>query len=133
MSLDYAVHSDFLIHWTGKDLDLRYDANSADSHHSRTSGELSGAYLARLCSIVKYGLWLTEEPDCEANVGGHQVTIPSTPKICFTELKLSESRQHAKMYGRLGIGVKRPYVFDRSGRPVAYYGYHNSESQPSHQ
>lgn len=49
--------------------------------------------------------------------------IPCTPRLCFTELKLSESRAHAKRYGRLGIGVKRPYIFNRHGGPVAYYGY----------
>jgi hypothetical protein len=52
--------------------------------------------------------------------------MPSTPKVCFTELKLSESRKHAKQYGRLGIGVKRPYLFTRFGRPLAYFGYHNT-------
>lgn len=40
---------------------------------------------------------------------------------CFTELKLSESRKHAKQYGRLGIGVKRYFLFDRWGRPLIYY------------
>jgi hypothetical protein len=42
-------------------------------------------------------------------------------KTCFTELKLSESRKHAKNYGRLGIGVKRMFLFNRNGRPVVYY------------
>ena len=49
------------------------------------------------------------------------VNIPKTPKCCFTELKLSESRKHARQYGRLGIGVKRPFLFKRYGRPVIYY------------
>ena len=54
--------------------------------------------------------------------------MPPTPKACFTELKLSESRKHAKQYGRLGIGVKRPFVFTRFGRPVVYYGFHRNQA-----
>jgi len=41
-------------------------------------------------------------------------------RICFTELKLSQARQHAFEYGRLGIGVKRCYLLDRKGQPVIY-------------
>jgi hypothetical protein len=75
---------------------------------------------------MRYGLWLTVEPAVKFRIDKHHVTIPSTPKVCFTELKLSESRSHALRYGRLGIGVKRPYLFARGGRPVAYFGYHDS-------
>jgi len=50
-----------------------------------------------------------------------QIPIPITPTTCFTELKLSESRKHARRYGRLGIGVKRPFLFERLGRPLIYY------------
>lgn len=47
--------------------------------------------------------------------------IDPWPCTCFTELKLSESRKHARRYGRLGIGLKRGFVFARHGRPVAYF------------
>ncbi len=52
---------------------------------------------------------------------------PATAKVCFTELKLSESRIHAQRYGRLGIGVKRSFLFDRSGKPLLYYWYRGWE------
>jgi hypothetical protein len=35
-----------------------------------------------------------------------KTSIPSIPKVCFTELKISESRNHARRYGRLGIGLR---------------------------
>jgi hypothetical protein len=121
MSIDYAIHSDFLIHWTGKDLD---DHQWDNNDKSTTDKILTEKYIERLYNILKFGLWLTSEPESTWPVAGIQVTIPSTPKTCFTELKLSESRRHARLYGRLGIGVKRPYLFRRCGRPLAYFGFH---------
>ena len=121
MDFDYAVHSDFLIHWTGKDLDCAYDPNWRENGQSKTEGELTEKYLQRLRDTLRFGLWLTSETAQQARIGSKVIRIPDTPKTCFTELKLSESRKHARRYGRLGIGVKRKYVFDRCGRPVTYF------------
>jgi hypothetical protein len=125
VSVDYAIHLDFLVHWTGKDLDAKYDPDwyTSDKSVIKKESQLSLAYIERLYNILKYGLWLTEAPE-KLQVEGNEIELPSTPKLCFTELKLSESRTHAKRYGRLGIGVKRPYLFFRFGRPLAYFGYH---------
>lgn len=125
MSYDYAVHSDYLIHWTGKDLDCSHDPHWAKNDRSTTTSELTEKYVKRLHAILKYGFWLTAESESTVRVDGVDIVIPSTPKICFTELKISESRNHARQYGRLGIGVKRPYLFSRCGRPLAYYGFHS--------
>lgn len=73
---------------------------------------------------MHFGLWMTEENEepiipisCKREKKG------IVAKTCFTELKLSESRKHARKYGGLGIGVKRPFLFSRLGRPLIYYGY----------
>ena len=126
MSSDYAVHSDFLIHWTGKDIDKQFPDWQPTSSSDRENPRLQHAYLKRLMDTLSYGLWLTEpeEPLVEFKTRAGKGIIPSTPKVCFTELKLSESFRHAQAYGRLGIGVKRRYLFDRSGRPCAYFGFH---------
>ena len=126
VSVDYAVHSDFLIHWTGKDLDHQFDDRWYESDKStiHRDSDLCHKYLDRLRNILKYGLWLTEEAGSILPLDGSDIPIQSTPKVCFTELKLSESRNHARRYGRLGIGVKRPYLFARFGRPLAYFGFH---------
>lgn len=123
MSYDYAIHSDYLVHWTGKDLDYIYDSEWYENDKSKTSEPLTEEYLRRLYTILKHGLWLTSEAEQEWQVGGKNILVPGTPKTCFTELKLSQSRRHARQYGRLGIGVKRPYVFTRCGRPLAYFGF----------
>jgi len=124
MNFDYAIHSDFLIHWTGKDIDKKYDKPWYESGKSKTNKNCTIKYIKRLLDILEYGLWMTEETkedEDSLSIAGKSVSIPRTPKTCFTELKLSESRKHAKQYGRLGIGVKRYFLFDRWGRPLIYY------------
>jgi hypothetical protein len=121
---DNAIHSDFLIHWTGKDIDCELQPNwYHEDHRSKTLSAVDDLYLKRLSDILTYGLWMTEDGERKSKVGSVEITIPSTPHCCFTELKLSESRRHAWRYGRLGIGVKRPFLFQRFGRPLAYFGY----------
>jgi hypothetical protein len=118
MPSDFAVHSDLLVHWTGKDFDpWCKDDSSKNELYSKCDDELVKRYVERLRNILKYGLWMTEQ-SCE--VPGAQVT--PAPCTCFTELKLSQSRTHARKYGRLGIAFKRPFLFKRGGRPVTYFG-----------
>lgn len=127
MSFDYAIHSDFLIHWTGKDIDDDFDSKWWKSDKSETIGNVTDMYIDRLLDILRYGLWMTKEKDKETigfSKKPKRIRIPKTPRTCFTELKLSESRKHARNYGRLGIGVKRLFLFNRSGRPLIYYGNH---------
>ena len=42
------------------------------------------------------------------------------PKVCFTEIKLSQARTHAKKYGYLGIGFHRDFILSHYGNPVFY-------------
>lgn len=128
MNYDYSIHSDFLIHWTGKDIDSLYDQQWYESNKSETNKNcnVSELYIKRLHDILKYGIWMTEGGEKTLCFNNTQISIPTTPKTCFTELKISESRKHAKQYGRLGIGVKRRFAFDRFGRPLVYYGFNNT-------
>lgn len=128
MNFDYAIHSDFLIHWTGKDIDSVYDQQWYQSDRSKTnkSCDVTGKYFKRLHDILQFGIWMTSENESPFCFNDTSIDVPPTPRCCFTELKLSESRLHAQNYGRLGIGVKRPFLFNRLGRPVVYYGYHKN-------
>ena len=129
MTADYAVHSDLLVHWTGKDIDNSHQPQWFDSHYSKTEPEVvADQYLQRFNDILTHGLWMTEEKEQTYQVGTTPIDIPPIPKCCFTELKLSESRSHAKRYGRLGIGLKRKFLFDRFGRPLAYFGFGQASS-----
>jgi hypothetical protein len=116
------VHSDFLIHWTGKDIDTEYDIAWANEHSSKTKPALIALYLERLKYILKYGLWMTKNPEDEyLEIADEKIKRPYTARTCFTELKLSSARAHAADYGRLGIGFKRFFLFNRLGAPMTYY------------
>lgn len=120
MSYDYAIHSDYLIHWTGKDIDREHDPSWYGSDKSKTDSNVDDRYLVRLRDILAYGLWMTDEAGWSPS---STLIVPPAPVCCFTELKVSESRRHARQYGRLGIGVKRPFLFERFGRPLSYFGF----------
>lgn len=116
------AHSDFLIHWTGKDIDEKYDNNWTNVHSSSPKEEVTDLHLNRLKSILKHGLWMTtDENDDSIKIAGGELKRPNPARICFTELKLSMVRSHAAEYGRLGIGFKRPFLFQRLGTPIVYY------------
>lgn len=118
VGFDFAIHSDFLIHWTGKDFEP--EEGWDNDVYSRTNDQkLTESYINRLRDILKYGFWMTEDP---FNYPELEMAA-KVPQTCFTELKLSQARKHARKFGRLGIGVKRPYLFRRGGRPVVYYGF----------
>lgn len=95
LSYDYAIHSDYLIHWTAKDIDKDHDPGWSLQHNCRTTPDVTERYTARLRDIVTHGLWMTEEPARTIKCG---VTFPATPVCCFTELKLSLSRRHARQF-----------------------------------
>jgi hypothetical protein len=114
------IHSDFLIHWTGWDIDKQFDPDwKADTVSTRIRDGLVEAYSQRLKDILRFGLWMTQSNDNqEIRVNGRKFAKPLVARTCFTELKLSEARKHAEKFGRLGIGVKRYFVFDRLGGPM---------------
>ena len=116
------VHSDYLIHWTGKDIDKDHDPDWANEHSSITNEDVNELYLKRLKFILKYGLWMTKNKEDEyLEISGERINRTSPERTCFTELKLSYVRSHAARFGRLGIGFKRFFLLDRLGSPMTYY------------
>lgn len=126
---DQNVHSDFLVHWTGRDIDK--DDPDWDEPRYVMSDAIAQRYAERLASILEHGFWMMREPPRTVTVRPHPpLEIPSVVRTSFTALKLSASRQHAHQYGRLGIGVKRPFVVNRKGRTLVYYAYSDLTSDP---
>lgn len=117
------IHSDFIIHWTGKpDIDDVYDPRWVDNNSSKTNATVTDLYIKRLIDILDYGLWMTKkEEDKAVIVNDKPINITWVARTCFTELRLSDVRAHAARFGRLGIGFKRFFLFDRLGSPMTYY------------
>jgi hypothetical protein len=115
------VHSDFLVHWTGLDIDNQYDPNWEQSNDPKLNATIVEPYIKRLKNILEYGLWMTSSDNDQPLIYKKKINRKPFSRTCFTELKLSETRVHAKRFGRLGIGVKRPFVMGRKGAPVIYF------------
>ena len=60
------IHSDFLIYWTGKDIDKNIGPNLNNEKLSYINNQKTvDAYIERLRDILKYGLWMTEDDSPE--------------------------------------------------------------------
>ncbi len=119
IALRIPTHSDIIVHWTGRDI--------AERHGIRRINEKTyppavvDEYLDRLLSILRYGLWLTKRRGEDyIRLKDRSIKKPNVARVCFTELKLSDSCLHAKNFGSLGIGVKRYFLFNRFGAPMHY-------------
>jgi hypothetical protein len=55
------IHSDFLIHWTGCDIDKKLDPHwNASNASTRMRDNVVEAYIDRLKNILKFGFWMTK-------------------------------------------------------------------------
>jgi hypothetical protein len=109
--MELSTHSDILVHWTGHDIEK---LNSSDT-------QKNNLYLERFKNILKFGLWMKKAKEPESiQINDLEIKMPIIARACFTELKLSMSEDHAKLHGKLGIGVKRYFLFDRLGAPMNY-------------
>lgn len=97
------IHSQFLVHWTGKDL---------------TSGD-SSQFVNRLKNCCEFGLYM--KSGNELIYGSTDTTVTANvSRVCFTEIRLSQALSHSHSYGGLGIGFNRCFVLERMGGPVFY-------------
>jgi len=137
-------HSDIIVHWTGKDIDARdpkflktlhvawrdYCLRPIEQPSLIEEPTLIEDYVNRLRNILKFGLWMTNDrildeikkESSHSKDDGRVYEAPNAARVCFTELKLSESRRHAFEFGRLGIGMKRMFLLERAGQPMIYVG-----------
>lgn len=111
------MRSDFLVHWTGKDI-APDPSTLGDAHRAD--------YVGRLASILADGFWMTKPNERIEGRNGAWIEYQA-PMTCFTEVRLSQALSHAKRYGLLGIGVSRRFVLDRFGGPVHYVRNHKDE------
>jgi hypothetical protein len=103
-----SLHSKFLIHWTGKDF--------CDNEDKRL---VQKQYLERLRDTCQHGFYMQKGREEISGVGGKYVKA-DIARVCFSEVRLSQVRHHADLYGGLGIGVHRDFIMEREGHPVFY-------------
>jgi len=111
------MRSDFLVHWTGRDICTR---------SAELTAQLRSAYIDRLADVLSNGFWMTLPTEHVQGFNGSWIQY-QTPMTCFTEIRLSQAQEHASRYGLLGVGVDRRFVLDRYGGPVHYVRNHPVE------
>jgi len=105
-----AIHSSILVHWTGNSGEDDIEKKFRDDEKTRAE-----KYVERLKDDYEKGLYAQKK--LEASIRYWNVR---SVKICFTEIRLSQTHVHAERYGKLGIGFSRQFILDRGGRPVIY-------------
>lgn len=105
------VHSRILVHWTGKDIETCRD-NEKPRH-----------YIERLTDYYQHGLFLKRSTEDVIR----KVKINNLARLCFTEIRLSETHTHASRYGKLGIGFARDFILNKGSRPVIYIPFEPKE------
>jgi hypothetical protein len=103
------IHSKFLVHWTGKDIE----------DQDRPVTEKSRLYIERLKDDLGKGLFTRRTSEDSIRYW----KIKNLVRICFTEIRLSQAQIHANRYGKLGIGFTRDFIMKKGGRPVIYVTY----------
>jgi hypothetical protein len=105
-----SLRSNFLIHWTGKD--IANDRRAMNDDQRRR-------YVDRLRATLASGLWMMTPEEKLKGKDGAWIEY-RTPMTCFTEIRLSRAEEHTGRYGLLGLVVDRAFVLDRDGGPVHY-------------
>jgi len=112
--------SQFVTYWTGKDIEKENPSNKTDE------------YFDRLWSILDEGIWMNLNDEIshgwDVQWGKASDLIMTIPMVCFTELRLSQSKTHYTKYGHLGYVFDRQFVLDRLGAPVLYVRSHYHEN-----
>jgi hypothetical protein len=102
------IHSKILIHWTGgKDIEK---AKPPDKPK---------LYVERLEDYIQHGLYAKRSSESSLR----KMKVKNLIRLCFTEIRLSQSKTHAKRYGKLGVGFSRDFILKKGGRPVIYVPY----------
>jgi hypothetical protein len=109
------MHSKFLVHWTG-----HRDLESLPDHEKKEK------YALRLKDWYQNGLFTKRTSDPELAIRlpepGHVNKLKNEEfvRLCFTEVRLSQAKEHSKRYGRLAIGFTSDLIANKGGRPVIY-------------
>ena len=110
------IHSDFLVHWTGKD----FHRLSPCSLRRGAVEDARRRYVERLEDTCREGVFMGNGSERIYGFDGRYVETPTVSRLCLTEIRLSQARNHAHRYGLLGIALRREFVLKRGGNPVFY-------------
>jgi hypothetical protein len=123
------IHDSMLFRWMGYDIDKPELKDQPAPRRKELTVKPSltesqvGDYLNRLRDALnpKIGLKVSAYSDADA-VGNHSYIAKPKPCLFFTEQAAGDPEEHWRLYGRLGFGFSKRFIFDCGGRPVIYAG-----------
>ena len=123
------IHDSMLFRWMGYDIEKPEFKNEPAPRRPKltvkpnlTDGQIDD-YLNRLRDALNPAIGLKVSKYSEADAVGKIAPI-TTPKAClfFTEQAAGDPEEHWRLYGRLGFGFSKRFIFNCGGRPVIYAG-----------
>ena len=126
------INDSMLFRWVGYDIEYPDDANKPAPHRKPLSVEpkltkkQGDTYFDYLDDALnpKRGLRVASYSEFD-KVGGAEPSTDPKPCLFFTEQAAGTSERHWRLYGRLGFGFAKRFIFRLGGRPLIYTGGRN--------
>ena len=123
------IHDSMLFRWMGYDIEKPELARQPAPLRKKLTvkpkltDDQVKVYLNRLRDALnpKIGLKVSAYSEADA-VGKIPPIINPKPCLFFTEQAAGDPEEHWRLYGRLGFGFSKRFVFNCGGRPVIYAG-----------
>ncbi len=123
------IHDSMLFRWMGYDIEkpelakLPAPRREKLTVKPKLTDDQVKVYLNRLRDALNPKIGLKVSPYSEADaVGKIPPIINPKPCLFFTEQAAGDPEEHWRMYGRLGFGFSKRFIFNSGGRPVIYAG-----------
>jgi hypothetical protein len=123
------IHDSMLFRWMGYDIEKPELARQPAPRREKLTvkpkltDDQVQVYLNRLRDALnpKIGLKVSAYSPADA-VGKISPIINPKPCLFFTEQAAGDPEEHWRLYGRLGFGFSKRFIFNCGGRPVIYAG-----------
>ena len=123
------VHDSMLFRWVGHDIEQPDERGwSAPRRtelrsNARLDKQRTDTYLGFLRDALNPNCGLRVSAFSDADLVGKGNPLGRrAPCLFLTEQSASDPDEHWRLYGRLGFGFSKRFIFERGGRPVVYAG-----------
>ena len=123
------IHDSMLFRWVGYDIekpeckDFPAPRRKPLTVKPKLTDHQIEQYLNYLRSAFdpERGLRVSDYKDAD-KFGKHDPVAQPRPCLYFTEQAAGDAEEHWRLYGRLGFGFPKGFIFHSGGRPVIYSG-----------
>jgi hypothetical protein len=121
------IHETMLFRWVGYEIERAAYAKKPSPRRSPLclSTDLTSKQVALYIQYLrdaldpKKGLLVSNINNADI-IGKVAPIVQPMPCLFFTEQAASDANTHCRLYGRLGFGLSKRFIFNQGGRPVIY-------------